>query len=186
MPPKISVTGLDDETFANRLLQEEHVAAVPVLHLAGGRGICTLFVCHFYEKIEEALFRIERLSVAVNWQIPPSQRKQPAPLPLAGGGAGHRVIARLWFLLRSRQTRQWQLCWVCADRLGMGITFWLVKPPTISQRWSIRLFMAPASASSATRGSIGRAARRCTDFSAISSAWLGPIDVMRCLYPGGV
>ncbi|MRR29335.1 aminotransferase class I/II-fold pyridoxal phosphate-dependent enzyme, partial [bacterium] len=39
--PKVSVTGLDDETFANRLLQEEHVAMVPGNSFgAGGEGFC--------------------------------------------------------------------------------------------------------------------------------------------------
>ena len=59
--PKISVTGLDDETFANRLLQEEHVAAVPGSAFgAGGEGFVRCSYATSYEKIEEALFRIER------------------------------------------------------------------------------------------------------------------------------
>ena len=45
--PKVSVTGLDDETFANRLLQEEHVAMVPGNSFgAGGEGFLPGVVCH--------------------------------------------------------------------------------------------------------------------------------------------
>ena len=59
--PKISVTGLDDDTFANRLLQEEHVAAVPGNAFgAGGEGFLRCSYATSYDKIEEALRRIER------------------------------------------------------------------------------------------------------------------------------
>lgn len=59
--PKVSVTGLDDETFATRLLQEEHVAIVPGNSFgAGGEGFCRCSYATAYEKLEEALRRIER------------------------------------------------------------------------------------------------------------------------------
>ncbi len=59
--PKVSVTGLDDETFATRLLQEEHVAIVPGNSFgAGGEGFCRCSYPTSYEKLEEALRRIER------------------------------------------------------------------------------------------------------------------------------
>jgi aminotransferase len=59
--PKISVTGLDDETFATRLLQEEHVAVVPGNAFGkGGEGFVRCSYATAYEKIEEALTRIER------------------------------------------------------------------------------------------------------------------------------
>jgi aminotransferase len=59
--PKVSVTGLDDDTFANRLLQEEHVAVVPGAAFgAGGEGFVRCSYATAYEKIEEALRRIER------------------------------------------------------------------------------------------------------------------------------
>ncbi|MHB0924142.1 MAG: pyridoxal phosphate-dependent aminotransferase [Bellilinea sp.] len=59
--PKVSVTGLDDETFATRLLQEEHVAIVPGNSFgAGGEGFCRCSYATSYEKLEEALRRIER------------------------------------------------------------------------------------------------------------------------------
>lgn len=59
--PKISVTGLDDETFAQRLLHEEHVAVVPGSAFgAGGEGFVRCSYATAYEKIEEALRRIER------------------------------------------------------------------------------------------------------------------------------
>jgi aminotransferase len=59
--PKVSVTGLDDETFSMRLLQEERVAAVPGNSFgAGGEGFVRCSYATSYEKIEEALRRIER------------------------------------------------------------------------------------------------------------------------------
>ncbi|MCD4671050.1 MAG: aminotransferase class I/II-fold pyridoxal phosphate-dependent enzyme [Anaerolineaceae bacterium] len=59
--PKVSVTGLDDETFANRLLQEESVAAVPGSAFgAGGEGFIRCSYATAYDKIEEALRRVEQ------------------------------------------------------------------------------------------------------------------------------
>ncbi|MCC6147384.1 MAG: aminotransferase class I/II-fold pyridoxal phosphate-dependent enzyme [Anaerolineaceae bacterium] len=59
--PKVSVTGLDDDTFANRLLQEEHVAVVPGNAFgAGGDGFVRCSYAAAYEKLEEALRRIEK------------------------------------------------------------------------------------------------------------------------------
>lgn len=59
--PKVSATGLDDETFCNRLLQEEHVAMVPGNSFGlGGEGFARCSYATSYEKIEEALKRIER------------------------------------------------------------------------------------------------------------------------------
>ncbi len=59
--PKVSVTGLDDETFCNRLLNEEHVAIVPGSSFgAGGEGFARCSYATAYEKIEEALRRIEK------------------------------------------------------------------------------------------------------------------------------
>ncbi len=61
--PKIDVTGLDDETFAERLLQEERVAVVPGSSFgAGGEGYVRCSYATSYEKIEEALKRIERFA----------------------------------------------------------------------------------------------------------------------------
>ncbi len=61
--PKISVTGLDDETFATRLLEEEQVAMVPGNAFgAGGDGFCRASYATNYNKIEEALRRIERFA----------------------------------------------------------------------------------------------------------------------------
>lgn len=57
--PKISETGLDDETFAERLLHEEKVAVVPGSSFgAGGAGFVRCCYATSYEKIEEALHRI--------------------------------------------------------------------------------------------------------------------------------
>ena len=59
--PKISVSGMDDETFAEKLLQEERVAVVPGSSFgAGGAGFVRCSYATAYEKIEEALFRMER------------------------------------------------------------------------------------------------------------------------------
>jgi len=59
--PKVDVTGLDDETFASRLLQEEKVAAIPGSGFGlGGAGHLRCSYATAYEKIEEALVRIER------------------------------------------------------------------------------------------------------------------------------
>ncbi len=58
--PKVSVTGLDDETFANRLLQEEHVAVVPGNSFGlGGEGFVRCSYATSYEKLEEALDKID-------------------------------------------------------------------------------------------------------------------------------
>jgi aminotransferase len=59
--PKVSVTGLDDNAFANRLLEEEHVALIPGSGFgAGGEGFVRCSYATAYEKIEEALKRIDR------------------------------------------------------------------------------------------------------------------------------
>jgi aminotransferase len=59
--PKISVTGLDDETFSMRLLNEEHVAAVPGNSFGlGGEGFVRCSYATAYEKIEIALERMRR------------------------------------------------------------------------------------------------------------------------------
>ncbi|WP_298007381.1 pyridoxal phosphate-dependent aminotransferase, partial [Anaerolinea sp.] len=59
--PKVSVTGLDDETFASRLLTEERVAVIPGSGFgAGGEGHVRCSYATAYEKLEEALRRMER------------------------------------------------------------------------------------------------------------------------------
>lgn len=59
--PKIAVTGMDDETFAQKLLEEERVACVPGSAFgAGGEGFLRCSYATAYEKIEEALHRMER------------------------------------------------------------------------------------------------------------------------------
>ena len=61
--PKVDVTGLDAETFAERLLYEEKVAVVPGSAFgAGGEGFVRCSYATAYEKIEEALYRIERFA----------------------------------------------------------------------------------------------------------------------------
>jgi aminotransferase len=59
--PRIDQTGLDDETFSMRLLQEEHVAVVPGNSFgSGGEKFVRCSYATSYEKIEEALKRMER------------------------------------------------------------------------------------------------------------------------------
>ncbi len=59
--PQVSITGLDDETFAQRLLTEEKVAVVPGNAFgAGGAGFVRCSYATSYDKIEEALRRIEK------------------------------------------------------------------------------------------------------------------------------
>ena len=59
--PKIDVTGITDEVFAERLLYEEKVAMVPGSAFGlGGEGFMRASYATSYEKIEEALRRIER------------------------------------------------------------------------------------------------------------------------------
>jgi len=58
--PQISVTGMADETFSQKLLEEERVAVVPGTAFgAGGEGFVRCSYATAYEKIEEALHRIE-------------------------------------------------------------------------------------------------------------------------------
>ncbi len=58
--PKISASGMDDESFAEKLLLEEHVAVVPGNAFGrGGEGFVRCSYATAYEKIEEALQRME-------------------------------------------------------------------------------------------------------------------------------
>jgi aminotransferase len=51
---------MDDETFCQRLLEEEHVAIVPGNSFGpGGEGFARACYATAYEKIEEALHRLE-------------------------------------------------------------------------------------------------------------------------------
>jgi aspartate/methionine/tyrosine aminotransferase len=59
--PRISSTGLDDETFAERLLTEERVAVVPGSAFGpSGAGHVRMCYATSYERLEEALRRIGR------------------------------------------------------------------------------------------------------------------------------
>jgi aminotransferase len=59
--PLVSGTGLNEEDFANRLLQQERVAVVPGSAFGlGGEGFVRCCYATGYEKLEEALDRIER------------------------------------------------------------------------------------------------------------------------------
>jgi aminotransferase len=59
--PNISASGMDDETFAETLLREEGVAVVPGNAFGpGGAGFVRACYATAYEKIEEALQRMER------------------------------------------------------------------------------------------------------------------------------
>ena len=57
--PSVKKTGLDDETFAERLINEEKVAVIPGSAFgAGGAGHVRIAYCKSYEQIELALERI--------------------------------------------------------------------------------------------------------------------------------
>jgi aminotransferase len=59
--PNTSNSGMDDETFAQKLLEEERVAVVPGSAFgAGGEGYVRCCYATSYENIEEALRRMER------------------------------------------------------------------------------------------------------------------------------
>jgi aminotransferase len=59
--PKITSTGLDSETFAQRLLEEERVAVVPGTAFGpSGEGHVRACYATSYEQLEEALVRIGR------------------------------------------------------------------------------------------------------------------------------
>ena len=59
--PNITATGLDDETFAQKLLEEERVAVVPGSAFGpGGEGFVRCSYATAYDQIEDALARIER------------------------------------------------------------------------------------------------------------------------------
>jgi aminotransferase len=59
--PSIKATGMDDETFAQKLLEEERVAVVPGNSFGpGGEGYVRCSYATAYEQIEEALHRMER------------------------------------------------------------------------------------------------------------------------------
>jgi aminotransferase len=59
--PRISSTGLDDETFAQQLIEREQVAVVPGSAFGpGGEGYVRCSYATAYEQIEEALIRIGR------------------------------------------------------------------------------------------------------------------------------
>jgi aminotransferase len=64
--PKVSVTGLDDNTFADRLLHEQHVAVVPGSAFGpGGEGFVRCSYATAFDQIEEALDRIDRFVKSV-------------------------------------------------------------------------------------------------------------------------
>ncbi len=57
--PDVSISGMDDETFAQRLLEEEKVAVIPGSAFGpGGEGFVRCSYATAYEKIEEALLRL--------------------------------------------------------------------------------------------------------------------------------
>ena len=59
--PNIAPSGMDDDTFSMKLLDEEQVAVVPGSAFgAGGEGFVRCSYATAYEKIEEALERLER------------------------------------------------------------------------------------------------------------------------------
>jgi aminotransferase len=59
--PNISASGMDDETFCQKLLEEQHVAVIPGNSFGpGGENFARACYATSYEKIEEALHRMEK------------------------------------------------------------------------------------------------------------------------------
>jgi aminotransferase len=59
--PNITASGMDDDTFAHKLLEEEKVAVVPGSAFGpGGEGFVRCSYATAYEKLEEALIRMDR------------------------------------------------------------------------------------------------------------------------------
>jgi aminotransferase len=59
--PQITASGMNDETFAESLLREEHVAVVPGNAFGpGGEGFVRCCYATAYDQIEEALHRMEK------------------------------------------------------------------------------------------------------------------------------
>ncbi len=59
--PNISASGMDDEMFCQKLLEEEHVAVVPGNSFGpGGEGFVRACYATSYEQLEEALRRMEK------------------------------------------------------------------------------------------------------------------------------
>ncbi len=59
--PNITASGMDDEVFCQKLLEEEHVAVVPGNSFGpGGEGFVRACYATSYEQIEEALHRMEK------------------------------------------------------------------------------------------------------------------------------
>jgi aminotransferase len=58
--PSVEAAGMDDETFAEALLQEERVAVIPGSAFGADGGYVRCSYATAYEKIEEALHRIRR------------------------------------------------------------------------------------------------------------------------------
>jgi len=64
--PKVDVTGMDDETFSERLLHEKHVAMVPGSAFGpGGEGFVRCSYATAYDQLEEALDRIHQFVKSV-------------------------------------------------------------------------------------------------------------------------
>lgn len=59
--PNITASGMDDEQFCQKLLEEEHVAVVPGNSFGpGGQGFARACYATSYEQLEEALRRMEK------------------------------------------------------------------------------------------------------------------------------
>jgi aminotransferase len=58
--PSITASGMDDETFAQKLLEEEKVAVIPGSAFGADGGFVRCSYATAYEKVEEALVRMKR------------------------------------------------------------------------------------------------------------------------------
>ena len=99
--PNITASGMDDEAFAEKLLREEGVAVVPGNAFGpGGDGFVRACYATAYEKIEEALQRMERelqsayLEPAATTPGLPQQPSRHRPAPTGARQPGKPVIPR--------------------------------------------------------------------------------------------
>ena len=80
--PRIGSTGLDDETFVERLLTEERVAVVPGSAFGpSGAGHVRMCYATSYERLEEALARIGRFVERRPGPEPSARRRAAAQAP---------------------------------------------------------------------------------------------------------
>ncbi len=73
--PSVEITGMDDETFCERLLQEERLALIPGSAFGeSGRGFIRASYATSEDNIREALVRLERFMINNGFYIPEDEQ----------------------------------------------------------------------------------------------------------------